>query len=93
MERGNMRDAVKIDWEHTEAHFTTDVWTELGELAAAGKTVPRRMETWLRVALDAESDVELLRWYVPGIEEAALNTLRVNTLWLKLVGGGVWRDE
>ena len=44
-------------------------------------------------ALDAESDVELLRWYVPGIEEAALNTLRVNTLWLKLVGGGVWRDE
>ncbi len=44
-------------------------------------------------ALDAESDVELLRWYVPGIEEAALNTLRVNTLWLKLVGGGAWRDE
>ena len=43
--------------------------------------------------LDAESDVELLRWYVPGIEEAALNTLRVNTLWLKLVGGGAWRDE
>lgn len=44
-------------------------------------------------ALDAESDVELLRWYVPGIEEAALNTLRVNTLWLKLVGGGALRDE
>ena len=44
-------------------------------------------------ALDAESDVELLRWYLPGIEEAALNTLRVNTLWLKLVGGGAWRDE
>ena len=38
-------------------------------------------------ALDAESDVELLRWYLPGIEEEALNTLRVNTLWLKLVGG------
>lgn len=46
-----------------------------------------------REALDAESDVELLRWYVPGIEEAALNTLRVNTLWLKLVGGGAWSDE
>ena len=59
MESGNMRDAVKIDWEHTEAHFTTDVWTELGELATAGKTVPRLMETWLRVALDAESEREL----------------------------------
>lgn len=44
-------------------------------------------------ALDAEGDVELLRWYVPGIEEAALNTLRVNTLWLKLVGGGAWSNE
>lgn len=40
-------------------------------------------------ALDAESDVELLRLYVPGMEEEALNTLRVNTLWLKLVSDGV----
>jgi len=52
-------DAVKIDWEHTEAKFTTDVRAELGKLAEEGQTVPRLMETWLRVAMDEESEREI----------------------------------
>lgn len=35
--------------------------------------------------LDVESDIALLRAYLPTIEESALDTLRVTTMWLKLV--------
>ena len=42
------------------------------------------------MSLDAERDGALLQYYLPGIEEEAIHTLRVNTLWLKLVGV---RDE
>lgn len=43
------------------------------------------------MSLDAERDGELLKYYLPGIEEEAIHTLRVNTLWLKLVG--VWEES
>ena len=43
------------------------------------------------MSLDAERDGELLKYYLPGIEEEAIHTLRVNTLWLKLVG--VWAES
>lgn len=74
---GTLKDAVKIDWEHTEAHFTTDVREELGRLAEAGQTVPRLMETWLRVALDAESERELERAVVGNRADGAACVARL----------------
>ena len=74
---GTPMDAVKIDWEHTEAHFTTDVRTELGALATAGETVPRLMETWLRVALDAASERELERAVVENRRDGAATVARL----------------
>ena len=35
--------------------------------------------------LDIESDIALLHEYLPSLEEAALDTLRITTLWLQLV--------
>ena len=70
-------DAVKIDWEHTEAQFTTDVRTELGRLADEGKTVPRLMETWLRVALDEESEREINSALVHNRTDGAATVARL----------------
>lgn len=36
-------------------------------------------------SLDINSDIALLKSFVPHLEESALNTLRITTLWLQLV--------
>lgn len=36
-------------------------------------------------ALDINTDISLIKTYLPSIEESSLDTLRITTLWLKLV--------
>lgn len=78
---------IPIDHGYSLPEMTTSALPEWCWMRWLHSQVPLTQEAKEYIqSLDINSDIALLKTFIPHIEESALNTLRITTLWLQLVG-------